>query len=568
MKQISCNARYLIVLMGWLMFYMPSEAVAFSMTGPLQVHSTLNEPFSADIPFTLEPGEDPPRVQVLVSLNSDYVGQSSANEASSRLTATLAFDDPSSVNGSKGKTGRILIAGTQPEGVPFMTLLLRIFHRDVSFVRNFSVVLDAFPTTGMEPVFPVPSKSPQVLPVTPGVGAKSVDKGLDWRSNGLLGVAVGLLMVAGSGWWAVARWRKRLKPMVGPLATQGQVSVDLASVAPSQIPVSETKSEPAIFEPLDLAPIQESHPAESPVSFIQEPQPAKRPVSPVPNPQPSERTVSPVSNPQPSERTVSPVSNPQPSERTVSPVHNPQPSERPVSPVHNPQPSERPVSPIQKPQPAESGVGATGGRIEPIMDSIFAVAGPLNASDLRALGQEVGMSVFHSLDKPVIGDTEYSGILAAASKSGLSLLKDEADPYDLDQELAAIGDYAQDPLSDGESVGSWAQESSTLASIGPFEVSTQAVKDFWSMSAGELDLDEAMDSISSFHNTSDEQEPAFMQTSHQTPPDPLDQEERNRRNRMSEEERVEALEFEPYDLDDNELVLRPPTPPRKSTFET
>ncbi|MBF0342345.1 MAG: hypothetical protein HQL95_15475 [Magnetococcales bacterium] len=142
------------LLTGCLLWLLaPGVAAALTMTGPLQVSSALHEPFAAEIPYILDPGEELPGVEVLVGVNSDFAG---GGEARTRLTARLVETDPAAARGgATGRGGRIVITGTRPEVEPFFTILVRITKADISFVRNFVVVLDAFPTTGVAPVFPV-----------------------------------------------------------------------------------------------------------------------------------------------------------------------------------------------------------------------------------------------------------------------------------------------------------------------------------------------------------------------------------------------------------------------------
>ncbi|MBF0627663.1 MAG: hypothetical protein HQL91_05510 [Magnetococcales bacterium] len=152
-------------VMGGLMLV--SGAHALTMTGPLQVQSLLNQPFTAEIPYGLDPGEEEPRIEVLVGMNSDFSG---GGEARTRLSARLLENPPQA--GSSARTGRILITGSRPETDPFLTILVRVIRADLSFVRNYAVVLDAHPTTGVAPVFPVrtgvkSTEAPLVRPAEP-----------------------------------------------------------------------------------------------------------------------------------------------------------------------------------------------------------------------------------------------------------------------------------------------------------------------------------------------------------------------------------------------------------------
>ncbi|MBF0263090.1 MAG: hypothetical protein HQL97_14775, partial [Magnetococcales bacterium] len=128
--------------LAWILFGMAGEAEALSMTGPLSVKSALNAPFAAEIPYVVESDEPPLQVEVLVGTNSDFTSGGARTRLSARLVEA----------GVAG--GRIVITGTQPENEPFFTLLLRVTQGDVSFVRNYPVVLDAA-ASGVTPAFPV-----------------------------------------------------------------------------------------------------------------------------------------------------------------------------------------------------------------------------------------------------------------------------------------------------------------------------------------------------------------------------------------------------------------------------
>lgn len=198
----------LVVAFMWLV--LAHDAAALSMTGALQVHSTLHQPFAADIPLVLESGEALPQVQAYVGLDSDYVGAKRDATKQMRLTAQWVEGDSLP---AMGKTGRIMLAGTVPVTEPFFTLLLHISQPDRSFVRNFSVVLDAFPTTGLEPIFPVQSnRARAALPAgvkeTSGGGLGWMGTNWDWWL-----VIVGLLIVAWLGWRLVERRRELGMPM-------------------------------------------------------------------------------------------------------------------------------------------------------------------------------------------------------------------------------------------------------------------------------------------------------------------------------------------------------------------
>ncbi|MBF0296422.1 MAG: hypothetical protein HQL96_14635 [Magnetococcales bacterium] len=188
----------LALLSGW--WWGENLAWAISVTGALQVHSALHEPFAAELPFVLEPGEEMPGVEVVAGVNSDFVS-GGAEGLPTRLTARLEEDNPP-LPGAGGRTGRIVITGVQPENELFFTILLRIVRPDLTFVRNYSVVLGAFPSGGVLPVFPVQSHLPggtQALPgLAPGGGGSA---------RMALPLAGGALALGLAGWWMSHRRR-------------------------------------------------------------------------------------------------------------------------------------------------------------------------------------------------------------------------------------------------------------------------------------------------------------------------------------------------------------------------
>ncbi|MBF0181561.1 MAG: hypothetical protein HQM03_16180 [Magnetococcales bacterium] len=188
----------LALLTGW--WWGGAEpALALSVTGALQVHSALHEPFSADLPFVLEPGEEMPGVEVVAGVNSDFVGGGAGDGLRNRLTARLEEDNPP-LPGAGGRTGRIVITGTQPENELFFTILLRIARPDLTFVRNYSVVLGAFPSGGVLPVFPVQSHLPGGARVVPGLpAAGGAGARMAWPLAG------GALALGLAGWWILRR---------------------------------------------------------------------------------------------------------------------------------------------------------------------------------------------------------------------------------------------------------------------------------------------------------------------------------------------------------------------------
>ncbi|MBF0427680.1 MAG: hypothetical protein HQL94_02045 [Magnetococcales bacterium] len=226
------------VLFGLSVAFLAGDAGAFSMNGALQVHSTLHEPFSAEIACSLDPGEETPQVQVLAGVGSDYVGSQETADARTRLSAKVVVEDAPVIGSGKGRSGRILITGVNPEPDSFFTLLLRVSLRDVSFMRNDSVVLDAFPTTGVVPTFPVQA-SPAVWK-------------LDWM--------VWLASVGGVFLLAWMAWRhKRAKSVPGVSEVKEfrpQIPVDQSNLfVPGKVALKGDSEEEARlsmeFEPFD-----------------------------------------------------------------------------------------------------------------------------------------------------------------------------------------------------------------------------------------------------------------------------------------------------------------------------
>ncbi|MEO5345652.1 MAG: hypothetical protein H7834_04645 [Magnetococcus sp. YQC-9] len=154
-----------VAVAGMILVGLTGEASALTISGPMTVKSALNDPFVAEIAYSLEPGEAPPGVEVLVGSQSDFA---SAGAARSRLKAHLVADG---VPGDKGKRGGlIVIRGTQPEQEPFFTVLLRVTQDQVSFVRNYPIALDAA-ASGVSSAFPVKSGQAAEGEVLPAIQA-------------------------------------------------------------------------------------------------------------------------------------------------------------------------------------------------------------------------------------------------------------------------------------------------------------------------------------------------------------------------------------------------------------
>ncbi|MBF0215073.1 MAG: hypothetical protein HQM00_16190 [Magnetococcales bacterium] len=230
--------------LGWMV----CEANALTMTGPMQVQSALNQPFVAEIPYGLDAGEEVPQVEVWVGSHSDFA---SGGEARTRLTARLVENAPP--GGEKERGGRILIAGSTPESEPFFTILLRITKRDVSFVRNYAVVLDAKPTQGTTPFFPVRNGANGVESPLSDLTHKPWAIWRGWVSGMSREMVAGISGVGALLLLGLLRWVRRRTEGASPSSTAEGLPVRREPVAVSDsegfAPTGEARLRQAALEP-------------------------------------------------------------------------------------------------------------------------------------------------------------------------------------------------------------------------------------------------------------------------------------------------------------------------------
>ncbi|MBF0271359.1 MAG: hypothetical protein HQL98_04655 [Magnetococcales bacterium] len=428
---------------GWgvlILGLMVNEASALTMTGPLQVQSALNAPFSAEIAFALDPGEEMPRIEVLVGSRSDFVG---GGEARTRLSARLVENSPSPER--PGRSGRILISGSRPENEAFFTLLLRVTQSDISFVRNYPVVLDAFPTTGTAPVFPVKTGMDRVeSPVVRVEGSGSLAGGRGWLT-GLPGWAAGWpAWVSGVRGWVAGLSREVLAGVSGGAALL--VLLGIRRVFRRREEADEFLMPEALPHAGGILDARRE-----PVAVADEPEPAPEPVlKAVPAPEPA-----PVLK-------AAPAPAPEP-----APVPKAAPAPEPA-PVPEERWSDDPALAafvvVEEPRPGHG----TGFAPDPL--------GELPAPPPE-ISEEAG-SLSAAEQKP--------GGIPLAETTGVDLLRESglasAAAVGLDAELDAFADFAS-----AEKETDWGPERG-VSPVGPDETEAYMdldVKDFWSLTPEE-----------------------------------------------------------------------------------
>ncbi|GAB0057765.1 hypothetical protein SIID45300_02097 [Candidatus Magnetaquicoccaceae bacterium FCR-1] len=400
-----------IIGLTWILCGMADEALALTMTGPMSVKSALNAPFSAEIPYTLEPGEPPLQVEVLVGTNSDFT----SGGARSRLNARLVDE------GAAG--GRIVITGTQPENEPFFTLLLRVTQGNLSFVRNYPVALDAA-ASGVTPAFPVKggkAAAGEPLPALSAIPSDQPTQTPAWRSawlawnrwiNGLprdvlAGIAGGLAFL----FLVLLRWSRRRRAEAFQTVGEGSGRYE------RQEPVAVDA--PPVFEPAPIAALAVAPflvPEESPP----EPGFAPDPMGELPATAPPEESLADhVVPPAP----VSLEKTPLP--ETPAMLSLPVVSSPPVMTADPVEPTKRVPEPDTMEQAEPSVSGSPFDALSPVADPPFDVLSPVADPPFDVLSP-VADPPFGALSPPELGAESLAGGSGQDFEAGLEAVLEES----------------------------------------------------------------------------------------------------------------------------------------------